>query len=122
MVRSANSKVAVVATALVVVAALVSHAAAFDSTVYGMDVSDPVDQATFQCLKADNLTFVIIRVSVCLWPMAMSLLAMLSHPFHSLVPLLITLHRPSLQSCNFIFIRHIHSAAVALCLRGGVPG
>ena len=77
MVRSANSKVAVVATALVVVAALVSHAAAFDSTVYGMDVSDPVDQATFQCLKADNLTFVVIRVSVRLWPMAMSLLAAL---------------------------------------------
>ena len=122
MVRSANSKVAVVATALVVVAALVSHAAAFDSTVYGMDVSDPVDQATFQCLKADNLTFVVIRVSVRLWPMAMSLLAMLSHPLSlPRAPVGHTFHRPSLQSCNFMFLRHIHSVAVALCLRGGVP-
>ena len=42
--------------ALAIVATLAVACSAFDSTVYGMDVSEPVSETQFKCLKADNLT------------------------------------------------------------------
>ena len=52
--------------AYLVIGALLSLAAtsvvAYDSHVYGADVSDPVSEADFRCLNSNNLTFVIIRV------------------------------------------------------------
>jgi hypothetical protein len=39
----------------------VAVARAFPATVYGVDVSEPVSESAWACLKADNLTFASIR-------------------------------------------------------------
>jgi predicted O-methyltransferase YrrM len=48
--------------ALLALAALLAAAAAFDAHVYGVDVSEPVSESAFRCLKDANLTFAVVRV------------------------------------------------------------
>merc|ERR1711974_334925 len=45
----------------VVLLAITTTILAFDSQVYGVDVSTPVSKLQFQCLNGDNLTFAVIR-------------------------------------------------------------
>jgi len=49
------------AIALVAAAVCVATTAAYDSTIYGIDVSVAVSKSQFDCLKSNNLTFSIIR-------------------------------------------------------------
>jgi hypothetical protein len=48
--------------AVVALLALFAAAAAFDAHVYGVDVSEPVSESAFRCLKDANLTFAVVRV------------------------------------------------------------
>jgi len=51
----------ILAIAFVAVAVCVAATAAYDSQVYGIDISTGVSTSQFQCLVADNLTFTIVR-------------------------------------------------------------